>query len=388
MPEHIDEAFVDKLGTMLFLREPPNAGIWGMKYDFPSHSLHGEMFPIETGASTLSISDTGSLLFVKPPSKAALYELYWIDRTGKPGESLGKPHAEIHLPRLSPDGSHAAFVAMPDPTGTNFSLFVYDLHRDAETRLTFSELQDENPIWLPSGKHLAFKENTTKTETRLMAVAADGSEDAAPLVSRSALGSEMVSFSIAPDSRTLVAVFRNAGRDQLLAAPIGADVVLGQFSPFLKEATEFDLEEPEISPDGRLLAYVVRNAEGPEVFVTRFPSGAGRWQVSTGGGRMPRWARGTGALFYLADSGTESRSIVAVAMRPALDPPVGASTRLFDLGESSGAALDRGYEVSSDGKRLLMVRPSSLQKADSARLVLVQNDAAEIRRLLREAGKD
>ncbi len=115
--------------------------------------------------------------------------------------------------------------------------------------------------------------------------------------------------------------------------------------------------------------------------MTRFPRGGGRWQVSTGGGRMPRWVKDTGELLYLADSRTESRSVVAVAMRPELDPPAGVSTKLFDLGENSGATLERGYDVSPDGKRLLMVRPSSLQKADSARLVLVQNYPAEIRRL-------
>jgi Tol biopolymer transport system component/tRNA A-37 threonylcarbamoyl transferase component Bud32 len=383
VPEDIDiTAAVDRDGTMLVLRHAPNPGIWGIAYDFATRSVHGQMFPVESGASTLSVSEKGSLLFVKPPSRAGTYELFWTDRTGKPGEALGQPHADVRGPRLSPDGSRMAFSAAADPSRPDRSVFVQDLRRGGETRLTFSEMRDENPVWLESGRRLAYVEGTGPVRDRLMMVAADGSENAVPLESKPVMVQEVVDVSVSPDARRLAAVFRNAGRDRMFIAPVGADGILGEFAPILKEAAEYDIAQPEISPDGRLLAYVVRYADGPEVFVTRFPSGIGRWQVSNGGGRLPRWARESGELFYLANSGPDSRTMVAVAMHPDVDPPVGASVPLFRLGAKSDGALDRAYDVTADGRRFVMIRPSGQDSADQRRLVLVQNYPAEIRRLV------
>jgi WD40 repeat protein len=51
---------------------------------------------------------------------------------------------------------------------------------------------------------------------------------------------------------------------------------------------------PAISPDGRLLAYNSNETGRFEVYVRPFPGGgdtwAGKWQVSTGGGRLPVWS--------------------------------------------------------------------------------------------------
>jgi hypothetical protein len=140
-------------------------------------------------------------------------------------------------------------------------------------------------------------------QVRVMTVSPDGGGIEAPLESKSLTGQEVSYWNVSSDARYVVAGFRNAGRGRIAVATFGPDGLLGEFAPILKEATESDIEEPEISPDGKLLAYVVRNADGREVFVTRFPNGIGRWQVSNVGGRLPRWARGSNELFYLANSG-------------------------------------------------------------------------------------
>lgn len=48
-----------------------------------------------------------------------------------------------------------------------------------------------------------------------------------------------------------------------------------------------------------------------EVYVRAFPSGEGRWQVSTSGGLFPRWQRDSRTLFFIA--GQQGRSSVTIA---------------------------------------------------------------------------
>ncbi len=45
----------------------------------------------------------------------------------------------------------------------------------------------------------------------------------------------------------------------------------------------------QISPDGNWLAYASDESGGWNIYVTTFPSAAGKWQVSVGGGTEPRW---------------------------------------------------------------------------------------------------
>ena len=54
------------------------------------------------------------------------------------------------------------------------------------------------------------------------------------------------------------------------------------------------------SPDGRWIAYQSNESGRAEVFVRPFPGPGGKWQISTGGGRFPRWSQKRHELFYLA----------------------------------------------------------------------------------------
>jgi Tol biopolymer transport system component len=60
----------------------------------------------------------------------------------------------------------------------------------------------------------------------------------------------------------------------------------------------------EISPDGRWLAYESNDSGQFQIFVRPFPNvNTGLWQVSTGGGTQPLWAKKGHELFYLASDG-------------------------------------------------------------------------------------
>ncbi len=82
-----------------------------------------------------------------------------------------------------------------------------------------------------------------------------------------------------------------------------------------------------------------------EIYVQPFPGPGPKVQVSEGGGRLPRWRRDGGELFYLAPD----RRLMAVSVsqrgsRLETGPP----RALFALSTTSA------YEPSPDGKRFLV----------------------------------
>ena len=52
-------------------------------------------------------------------------------------------------PKLSPDGRRLALTVL---RGGNWDIWVFDLERGGETRLTFSEADDTEQIWSPDGQ--------------------------------------------------------------------------------------------------------------------------------------------------------------------------------------------------------------------------------------------
>jgi hypothetical protein len=61
--------------------------------------------------------------------------------------------------------------------------------------------------------------------------------------------------------------------------------------------------EPMFSPDGRWVAYSSLESGSRQVFVRPFPGPGERWQVSTAGGRAPRWSRARSELLFLGADG-------------------------------------------------------------------------------------
>jgi eukaryotic-like serine/threonine-protein kinase len=69
-------------------------------------------------------------------------------------------------------------------------------------------------------------------------------------------------------------------------------------SPFLRtDASEID---SQFSPDGRLVAYASNDTGRFEVYVTNFPSGSAKWQVSQIGGSLPRWSPDGSRLYFMS----------------------------------------------------------------------------------------
>jgi hypothetical protein len=100
------------------------------------------------------------------------------------------------------------------------------------------------------------------------------------------------------DKELLCTLQPAAGGSELVLLPTSG----GKILPFL--TSKANTTSGQISPDGKWVAYVSDEFGGREVYVTTFPTAAGKWQVSSGGGIEPRW-RGDGKeMFYVGAGST------------------------------------------------------------------------------------
>ena len=112
------------------------------------------------------------------------------------------------------------------------------------------------------------------------------------------------------------------------------------------------LDEPQVSPDGRWLAYVSDESGRSEVYVEPFRRPGERVRVSTDGGGQPKWRADGKELFYVAPSGRLMAVDVSVsAGRLEVALPVS----LFG-GLNADPIWDM-YALTRDGQRFLVVVP-------------------------------
>ena len=127
------------------------------------------------------------------------------------------------------------------------------------------------------------------------------------------------------------------------------------------------------------MAYESDESGQPQVYVRPFPAvDTGRWQVSTGGGTQPLWARSGRELFYRSGDAVMSVAIQSSSDFVARNPVV-----LF-RGQYAPSLSGRNYDVSPDGRRFLMLKVGAgadAQNTSSARFVVVENWFEDVRRL-------
>ena len=229
----------------------------------------------------------------------------------------------------------------------------------------------------PDGTRLVFREETATTGADLMVLALEGGRPSA----RSASSGSTVS-GVEPSARS--------GRGEPVeprgAQPPSPGVggpgrsATSGVRPLVQ--TTFEELNGEISPDGRWVVYQSNESGRDEIYVRPFPdANRGRWQISTGGGTRPLWARSGKELFYLGPSG----AMMSASVEGGSTFRAGTSTRLFE-GSYVLATNPSGrtYDVSPDGQRFLMVKAAGASDKTSAptSLIVVEHWFEELKRLV------
>src|SRR5207249_3248871 len=134
-------------------------------------------------------------------------------------------------------------------------------------------------------------------------------------------------------------ILASGGNGQILLVPLSGPP---RFRVLLKAP---GVNNPDVSPDGRWLAYDSEESGVMEVWVRPFPGADdGRWQVSTSGGRQPVWSRDGRELFFLDREGF----LTAVSVGSSAGFAASSPRRLLQNRYPS-PGFNRAYDVSPDG---------------------------------------
>jgi len=143
--------------------------------------------------------------------------------------------------------------------------------------------------------------------------------------------------------------------------------------PFLQ--SPFTESAPRFSPNGRWLAYTSNESGRFEIYVQPYPGPGGKWQISTEGGTEPVWNPNGRELFYRIGG---KMMAVDVTIQPSFS--VGKPKMLFEGQFEPAPATFPNYDVSPDGQRFLMLKPTEQEQAAPTQINVVLNWFEELKR--------
>jgi Tol biopolymer transport system component/predicted Ser/Thr protein kinase len=345
--------------------------VLAVPFDSSRLEVRGEPVPViqDVAASAFyasgqfDFSRNGVFVFSTGASLGAAWPIVWVDEAGKTAPLLAP--GRYGNPQLSPDGERLAADESQD-------IHVYDPQYDRNVRLTFDN-SSEFPVWAPDGKHVVFVTDASGV-FRIVWMRADGTGEAQTLVESH---SQLWPSSFTPDGKKLG---YDEGNQSMKILPLDLanpeHPLPGMPSAFGDASTR--RRHPAFSPDGRWLAYMARDPGGWEIFVSPFPSGSGRWQISSGIGTSPVWSRSGRRLFFAApdlrvmvvDYNVGGETFEATKPRPWPGPP------LLQMGRTGN------FDVAPDGKRIaaLNTPDATIAQKGTVHLTVMLNFFDELRR--------
>ena len=293
-------------------------------------------------------------------------ELRWFDRTGRLLSPITSPAPYLN-PALSPDGTRVAVTRFDPAVGTP-DIWVID-SRGGATQLTSEAGIEEFATWSPDGSRVLFTSNRLGALDLFTKAWTANASDAPELL-------------LADDQNKLPFQWRDRLILYASSPPFGllnsrffVKPTNGAAHALPASETATEKGQPQLSPDGRWMAYVSDVTGSPHVFVRPFPGGTTRWLISPTGGFEPKW-RGDGReLFYLA----LDRTLMAVDVRADHGSFAAGSPRPLFRTNLTGAYLGapflntrvrNEYEVSADGQRFLLNEPVEGPSAYAVRILV------------------
>jgi hypothetical protein len=345
-------------GHLVFIR---GGTLMAVPFDVEAIESQGEPVAVVPGVSSDSIwgqgqftvSGSGTLAYV-PGTDSGVGSLAWVDRQGSV-ERLDIPPQILGVVSISPDGRRLAVEA----ADLEDQVSIYELETPSEGRRFVTGGQ---PTWSPDGRALTYNYIDANDQWVVARKALEGSEAHEELL---IARDWRVPNSWSPDEAILgLSVFGTAPAFGMGFVHRDAE---NRYEPSDEPGAIF----PTFSPDGSFIAYCAPTSGSLMEVWVQSTDGRTRRQISTRGANEPVWTRG-GELFWRNGN---RFWVTKVTTRPELawDPP----TEVFDTDfvDTQG----RSYDVTPDGKRLLVVKEA--KEREVRRIQLVENWFAELERL-------
>jgi serine/threonine protein kinase len=333
-------------GNLLFLR---GEALMSQPFDSGKMELTGRPVQVADQVTTstydglFSASNNGILAYAVTGGNSR--QLTWYDREGK---ILG--HVGEAIPRdemsFSWDGTRIA-EGRADSHGT-WVVWMLDVTRGVNTRLTFEGGGAGNGTWSPDGTQIVYAPGGGQSSD-LYRKPANGASQGQLLLHSEATKTPM---DWSRDGRFLL--FTQRGKDT------GSDLwvlpMTGDPKPMPYLVTPANEGQGQFSPDGRWVVYTSNESGTKEVYVQPFPvSAGGKWVVSNGGGSQPRWSHDGKELFYFTPDSTlmdVAVSATGETFQPGVPKPLFRAPVLGGTG--GGPSVAWRWDITPDGKRFLI----------------------------------
>ena len=296
------------------------------------------------GKANFSLSNTGTLVYIPSQSRNENI-LVWVDRDGQSSQAT-EWRTQHHTPRLSPNGHYITVVIRSGILGRQ--IWTYDIENGTRAQFALEGHDNRSPVWIEGGRELAFASNRSgpqniyqkpfqrDSKTQLLA----------------STGDAMNPTSWSTEARILAfyTVSTNADRDIWTLQP--------KHKPRAFLTGPLNERSPMISPDGRFIAYVSGSVGESTVHIASYPNPKMAPSIKIGKGVEPLWTRSGQELLYRYDGRMMSISLVTTDPITTSTPQV-----LFeDSYELDPGGNTSNYDVTQDGKKLLMVQSTTQTK--------------------------
>jgi len=198
------------------------------------------------------------------------------------------------------------------------------------------------PVWSSDGKHVYYRSDNggvfrkepdgTSGPVKVLDALINGPGQ---FVKHPTLGSVLLYFGVPPNQTSM----------DILILPLD-----GPASPRAIVATPSADVEPQVSPDGKWLAYSSSETGAYELYVAPFPPADQKGlRISRSGGRQAMWRADSRELFFVNDA----RKFYVVRIPESGPAPDIAPEFLFDM-HANVANTRNSYVPSADGQRFLV----------------------------------
>ena len=353
-------------GYLVYHRQQTNNGIWAVPFDIDALELTGEPFVLDPDGAFPSVARDGSLLYAVG-SSGGERQLVRVSREGTVLAELGQAQTGMIWPELSPDGR---FVLLSAQEADNRDIWLHDIERGTRTRMSFGPESDYFAVWANQGRDILFTHGSAQTNVSFLRPA-DGSREPEPFLNGY--------YPHLRDGVDVVIYNRFMPRT-------GDDLYYRSLEPDAEEQVFLSTPAQEsgarLSPDGRFVIYMSNESGTNQVYLTTFPGGTGKWQVSTEGGAWPRWSRAGDEILYRQSAGA-SGSIMSVSVQVEPSVRLGTPQRIFGAHEMPNLDFGSGYAAlaaTDNPDEFIMLEYSGEQPDRMVRLVYLENWMESYRR--------
>jgi serine/threonine protein kinase len=372
----VENAYFGRYLPSGYLTYVSGGTLFAAPFDAEKLKLTGTAMPVLTnlqadltsGSAQISFARTGTAVYIAGATLSSQVTVGLFDSKGNATPLVKEPGSYLE-PRFSPDGKRLALQV-----GSS-SISVYDITRGTMTPITFASAGCGSPTWAPDGKMIAC--GRTGPGLGISWLPSDGTAGMKPLTSRDGGGLQFPS-SWSPDGRTLAFYqfsSRTGGCCEIGTLAVSSTGQAGEAKILFGQGGVSTDTYPEISPDGRWMAYDSSESGAPQTYVVPLAGSGGKWQVSVTGGVFPRWSKAGHELFFLGanNAATSDATMVAVPYTVAGNSFQPGKPEVLFQGGFEMTYPYPNYDVAPDGKHFAMLVPAGGSSSSAATPTVVIN---------------